>query len=147
MAYKKISELPAAATLDGSELVELVQSGSNVKATAQDIADLGGGGGTTIAWAQWIYNAGDPSFIGNGIITSIEQVIHNSSTDLEITFASGFANAAWCAVISVDFTGTQDGITQVHNISATKIWLEFGLGEGHWQPNTVNIHAIPVNSI
>lgn len=42
---KKISELPAAGALTGSELVEGVQSGANVKMTAQDIADLGGGGG------------------------------------------------------------------------------------------------------
>lgn len=41
MADKKISQLSAASTpLSGSELVELVQGGNNVKATAQDVADL-----------------------------------------------------------------------------------------------------------
>lgn len=40
MADKKISQLPAASALSGSELVPLVQGGSNVKATAQAIADL-----------------------------------------------------------------------------------------------------------
>ena len=41
MADKKISQLSAASTpLAGTELVELVQSGTNVKATAQDVADL-----------------------------------------------------------------------------------------------------------
>lgn len=45
MANKKISELATADTpLDGSELLELVQGGINKKGTAQDIADLGGGG-------------------------------------------------------------------------------------------------------
>lgn len=43
---KKISQLPAAGALDGSELVEAVQAGINVQTTTQDIADLGGGGGT-----------------------------------------------------------------------------------------------------
>ncbi len=36
----KISELPAAAALDGTEEVPVVQSASTVKATSQDIADL-----------------------------------------------------------------------------------------------------------
>jgi len=40
MAKTKISELAAAAALDGTEIVEIVQSGDNVKATTQDIADL-----------------------------------------------------------------------------------------------------------
>jgi hypothetical protein len=47
MASKKISELPSAGALTGSELVESVQGGINVKTTAQQIADLGGGGGGT----------------------------------------------------------------------------------------------------
>lgn len=40
MADKKISELDAAAALDGSELLETVQAGDNVKATAQQLAAL-----------------------------------------------------------------------------------------------------------
>jgi hypothetical protein len=44
MAGKKISELPAAGALDGNELVEVVKGGVNSQTTAQDIADLGGGG-------------------------------------------------------------------------------------------------------
>lgn len=46
MANAKISELPAAGALSGAELVEIVQGGINKQSTAQDIADLGGGGGT-----------------------------------------------------------------------------------------------------
>ena len=42
MAKVKISDLDAAATLDGTELVELEQGGTSVKCTTQDIADLGG---------------------------------------------------------------------------------------------------------
>jgi hypothetical protein len=40
MAGKKISELPAAGTLDGNELVEVVKGGVNSHTTAQGIADL-----------------------------------------------------------------------------------------------------------
>jgi hypothetical protein len=48
MANKKISGLPDAGALTGAELVELVKGGVNVQSTAQDVADLGGGGGHTI---------------------------------------------------------------------------------------------------
>lgn len=47
---KKISELAAATTpLSGTETLEIVQGGANKQTTAQDIADLGGGGG---AWGS-----------------------------------------------------------------------------------------------
>lgn len=42
---KKISELPAGSTPDGTERVEAVQGGANVSLTVQQIADLSGGGG------------------------------------------------------------------------------------------------------
>jgi hypothetical protein len=45
MANKKISQLTAAAALTGTELLPIVQDGVTVQTTAQDIADLGGGGG------------------------------------------------------------------------------------------------------
>jgi hypothetical protein len=44
LGSKKITQLNAAAALDGTELVEVVQSGANVKTTTQDIANLGGAG-------------------------------------------------------------------------------------------------------
>lgn len=45
MADLKISELPAADPLDGTELVPIVQGGLNKSVTTQDIADLGAAGG------------------------------------------------------------------------------------------------------
>jgi hypothetical protein len=47
MANVKISELSSAAALTGSEEVAIVQSNATVKTTAQDIADLAGGGGVS----------------------------------------------------------------------------------------------------
>jgi hypothetical protein len=44
MANKKISQLTAASALTGTEELPIVQSGQTVKTTAQDIADLAGGG-------------------------------------------------------------------------------------------------------
>lgn len=44
---EKISAMPAASALTGTELVPVVQSGDNKRTTAQAIANLGGGGGPT----------------------------------------------------------------------------------------------------
>ncbi|MHB1057233.1 MAG: hypothetical protein ACYC0F_05055 [Rhodanobacter sp.] len=41
---KKISELPDSSALDGTELLELVQAGGNVKATSRQVAAAGAGG-------------------------------------------------------------------------------------------------------
>ncbi len=48
MANKKISALPSAGGLDGSELLPVVQSGVTAKTTAQAIADLFSGGGVKL---------------------------------------------------------------------------------------------------
>lgn len=52
---KKISGLSAASALDGTEKVEVVQGGTSVRTTTQDIANLGGGGidGTWWVWDSW----------------------------------------------------------------------------------------------
>lgn len=47
MVSDRISDMPVAMTLDGTEELPLVQGGVNVRATAQDIADLASGGGGT----------------------------------------------------------------------------------------------------
>lgn len=44
MALKRIQDLTAAATLTGTELLEVEQGGSSAKVTAQDIANLASGG-------------------------------------------------------------------------------------------------------
>lgn len=44
MADKEVGSLTSAGTLDGTELIHVVKSGNSRQTTAQDIADLGGGG-------------------------------------------------------------------------------------------------------
>ncbi len=58
MAKEKISELTAAATLDGTELVPVVQDGETVRTTAQDIADLGGGGASYLKYVALLTQTG-----------------------------------------------------------------------------------------
>lgn len=58
MSDKKISQLTAAAPLTGTEIVPLVQSGQTVSATAQDIADLGGGGAAYTTYVAVVTQSG-----------------------------------------------------------------------------------------
>lgn len=72
MANEKISGMSAAATLTGSELVEVVQSGDNVRTTTQAIADLATGSGvtgtgTTNKVAKWTSS----SALGNSSIDDL----------------------------------------------------------------------------
>lgn len=53
MVTKKISELAAGSAPDGTELIEAVQAGNSVSLTAQQIANLGGGGGGTMPGAAY----------------------------------------------------------------------------------------------
>ena len=46
MALRRFSDNPLASTLTGTEIVPGIQGGVDVQMTAQDIADLGGGGGS-----------------------------------------------------------------------------------------------------
>lgn len=129
MAKVKISDLDAAATLDGTELVELEQDGTSVKCTTQDIADLGGGGsylkyvalvsqtgtgaptatvlentlGGTVVWTR--SDVGDYRATLSGVFTENKTVIFNNLT-------GGFANYIFwnstseIAINTTDNTGT-----------------------------------------
>jgi hypothetical protein len=77
MADKKISELTGAGTLTGTEAVPIVKDGVTVKTTTQDIADLGGGGGSF-----------DPTVDEVGTITPT-----NSPIDTGQSVQDGFSNA------------------------------------------------------
>lgn len=46
MALRRFSDNPLASTLTGTEIVPGIQGGVDVQMTVQDIADLGGGGGS-----------------------------------------------------------------------------------------------------
>jgi len=65
MAEIKISELTSGSALSGTEVVPIVQSGATVKVTTQDIADLGGGGGTNPTSTYIPYNDGG-AFVDSG---------------------------------------------------------------------------------
>lgn len=75
-----IDALDAASSLDGSEEVPVVQSGTTVKTTAQDIADLGGGStpGAVRKYANGVQRDFDPD-VDTGSISYL--IIDPTATD------------------------------------------------------------------
>lgn len=73
MADTKISEMPAAGTLNGSETVAGLQNGDNVQITTQAIANLASGGG---GFVDLLLSAA----AGMSVITFTDARITTSST-------------------------------------------------------------------
>ena len=95
MPNLRITELPVAETLTGSELVELVQDGGNVKATAQNIADLAGTG-LKVAYGR--INGFDGSLEPGSVgITSVSEASPTSVYTIDVT-AAGFTVLPTCVV-------------------------------------------------
>lgn len=90
MANKKISQLTGASTpLTGTEELAIVQGGQTVKATAQDVADLGGGGGSPF---DALIN---PEVVAVNILSATEgtSIPDGVSDSYQKTIPLGFATA------------------------------------------------------
>lgn len=103
MANQKISELTAASTpLTGTEVLPIVQGGSTVKATVQDVADLAGGG----SYLKYVAMLGQIGTDAPQVII-LENTIGNivwtrdGSGDYYATLTGAFPdNKTWCSAIS-----------------------------------------------
>lgn len=164
----KISQLPVATTpLSGTEELPLVQGGVTSKATAQDIADLGGGGGLAIptftitpswpSWAAIIYN--DPNSLK---INSVTTQVSTYSLDLSgfSVFGSYYGLGNYITAFSTDaeaigsnFLG---GILQSADVTLTSINLptvKVLTGSGFdtygslFLPNSSNITSISLPNL
>jgi hypothetical protein len=94
----RISELTAAAALDGTEVVPVVQDGTTVRTTAQAIADLGGGSGSTAFAYGAITEAGVVEF-GVGIASAVR----NGPGDYNVTLSGSFPELTSVVVGSLRF--------------------------------------------
>ncbi len=114
MAKIKISELDAAAALDGTEEIPGVQGGETVKMTAQDIADLGGGGSYLVYTAlltqsgtdapvATVLNSADANYLGDVVWTYDDVGTYTG------TLAGAFTEAKTHCLISLDYNAGQPG--------------------------------------
>ena len=79
MADKKISQLPSASTLDGTEVVAGVQSGATKKITTQAIANLASGGGSAFTIVTGTLTAGSTSLVlQDASITTSSLILYGS---------------------------------------------------------------------
>ena len=100
---KKISELPLAGTIVGTELLEIVQNGQNVKTPVSSIGGGGGGSG----------NAIDISFIPGGDISSTN--VQAAIIELDNEKLSKAANLS--DVTNVTAARTNLGLGNVENVA------------------------------
>lgn len=105
-----INGLSAAAALDGTEEVPVYQAGGNKKTTTQDIADLGGGGATTI-------------YTGDGVLSGNRTIdLDGNSLVIQQSGQTYFSLAPTAGSESVFFQAsnfTDDGNTSVMSASTT----------------------------
>ena len=135
MANIKISELTAAGALTGTELVEIVQDGVNVQTTAQDIADLGGGGGGAITVVAQptdltIDGASGTVYTNEGAAGRVTFTLPDSAVGTQYTFVNVDAFDIWVAtpagtqIVFYDFWNS--GITQTIDTDSTTTYLQLG---------------------
>jgi len=89
MADKRITELPSSVTLDGTEIVPIVQGGVTSQATTQDIADLGGGSQDL----QSVTDAGNTTTNDIQFDTGVGILLDNTSRLREGTIDAGYGGA------------------------------------------------------
>lgn len=106
MANKKISELSSAGALTGTESVEIVQGGANVKTTTQDIADLGGGGGTWGSITGTLSSQTDLQSALNAKLNAIATIVDGGTNYTLQASDLTLINAGANLIIEGDGTGT-----------------------------------------
>jgi hypothetical protein len=130
MANQKISAMSAAAALDGTEIVPVVQSDENVRTTTQDIADLAGARAETIS----AFTSGDAT-------PSVANATHFVTAGS--TAITNFDDGVEGQVIEVIWGGSNIVITDNANIdpvisgnltlTATQPSARFRLASGVWK--------------
>lgn len=96
---EKISQMPAASALTGTELVPIVQSSDNVRTTTQGIADLGGGYPAYIAYLT-VAGANAP-----------EVTVIKNTLGININWTHGDVGESWGTRSSGVFDVTKTQIT------------------------------------
>lgn len=125
MADTKISELAAADTLDGSELVPIVQDSSTVAATLDDIAALSG----TPVWADYTpaltASSSNPT-MGSGSV-AVGRYVQDGETIsgwARIVFGTGMAAGSGTYRISLPVAPKTETVERV--VGSTFHWIGTG---------------------
>lgn len=149
MADTKISAMPGAATLDGTEIVPLVQGGGNVQTTVSDFVSQtldvnpvdptqGGTGVTTYALGDTLYGSAT---------NTLAKAPGNTSTTKKFLSQTGTgtvsAAPAWAAITAGDVT-TQYGVFQ-NNVTMTNVTPGTGMPM-HFDTADIHGHGVEVSN-
>ena len=121
MANVKISQLTAGSALTGAEEIPVVQGSSTVRTTAQDIANLAGGGftlttvGTLGSDSSVIYSAGSKVFASTAAGTQTLSVVSYPSITLNAGMGGSFSGTLSSITIS-DLTYLELSVTSVSTL-------------------------------
>lgn len=108
MANQKISELTSAGALTGTEVLPIVQSGTTVKTTAQDIADLAS---STPLYSTTTINISSAQLLNlfNNPVSILPTLASNQFYDIEtIIFDYRFGTVAYSGMNTIFFKWTDD---------------------------------------
>lgn len=154
MSDKKISQLTAATTpLTGTEELAIVQGGSTVKATAQDVADLAGGALPVLN----TYPVTTPASAGTRFWYKGNEWHYMTSDEIASAGWTGLVSVGFPAPVSknynanifTDFTGLTDfsittgGVTPIYSPATSAYTTVDCLGIGN--PTRVRLFAIQPN--
>lgn len=146
---EKISALPAASALDGSEPVPIVQGGATKQSTTQDIADLApGGGGVTMP----IVGTPDATIKGLDSITTAsggQVFIHGGDSSSGpgggISFQAGSGNAGPGGLADFDATAgviTLEALGAIHLQGNAGFYLNAPQGGGNVSAKAFNVNTV-----
>lgn len=124
MADKKISQLTAAAALTGTETLPIVQAGSTVKTTTQDIANLAAAPPLPFTLLS------NSIAISGGSVASI--VLKNTTTEPIISYLIGGASNEWLIV------NPASGIFTSNQTFGTSLVVLTSTGVIYGVPNRIN---------
>lgn len=153
MADKKISALSSAGALSGTEPVPIVQGGVTVKTTVQDIADLAGGGVSSVTAGTNISVTGTST---NPIINSLSDRYKTSSTTSNSvsngskTFTVD-ANLSYIplqeVLIVFDTSNHMHGSVTSYSGTTLVVDVDHHTGGGTFTSWVINLDGTPVDAI
>lgn len=128
MADLKISQLSLESSLTGTEELEIVTGGVNKRTTTQDIADLGGGGGTwgsiagTLSSQTDLQNALDAKLAHTNAAGAL-----TSAATIDLTAAKHTLTTALASItFTISYAGDDIVIEVTHNTTASVFTFPVG---------------------
>jgi hypothetical protein len=143
MANKKISQLTGATTpLTGTEELAIVQGGQSVKATAQDVADLGGGGTLPV---ETVYPTTDALKAGTRFWYKGNEWHYMTQDEIDSTGWTGLVSVGFPAPVDKSFNLEILYDSEYWNVSGGGIQQSSLLGGGAIAVDFVGVGANKIN--